>query len=157
MVLSNPSTRGRRESRPTGSISAASIVESIVGCKWSVRLLGLCAEGHRRPSALLRACPGLSAKVMNERLRKMTRFGIVQRTVFGEKPPVAVEYKLTPIGLRFMRILDDVRRLQKEMDQRLVDVPREGQGATDGSRSARPTNPPVAVGTRSLSGKHYAL
>lgn len=93
------------------------MVESIVGCKWSVRLLQLCAEGHRRPSAFLRSCPGLSAKVMNERLRKMTRFGIVQRTVFGEKPPVEVEYRLTPFGLRFMGILEEVRRLQEAVDQ----------------------------------------
>lgn len=54
---------------------------------------------------------------MNERLRKMTRFGIVQRTVFGEKPPVEVEYRLTPFGLRFMGILEEVRRLQEAVDQ----------------------------------------
>jgi DNA-binding HxlR family transcriptional regulator len=93
------------------------MVESIIGCKWSVRLLQLCADGHARPSAFLRACPGLSAKVMNERLRKMIRFGIVRRAVFGDKPPVEVEYRLTPFGLRFMRILHEVRRLQDVVDQ----------------------------------------
>jgi DNA-binding HxlR family transcriptional regulator len=93
------------------------MVESVIGCKWSVRLLQLCAEGYRRPSAFLRACPGLSAKVMNERLRKMIRFGILQRTVFGEKPPVEVEYRLTPFGLRFMGLIDAVRRLQEAIDQ----------------------------------------
>jgi DNA-binding HxlR family transcriptional regulator len=97
-------------------IPVAVMVESIVGCKWSVRLLMLLADGLSRPSALLRACPGLSAKVMNERLRKMTRFGIVQRTVFGEKPPVEVDYILTPFGIRFMRILDEVQRLQEAVD-----------------------------------------
>jgi len=95
----------------------AAMVESIVGCKWSVRLLQLCAEGASRPSAFLRACPGLSAKVMNERWRKMLRYGIVKRTVFGEKPPVEVEYVLTPFGRRFLRILDEVRRLQKAVDE----------------------------------------
>ena len=78
------------------------------------------ADGPNRPSALLRAHPGLSAKVMSERLRKMTRFGILLRTVFGEKPPVEVEYRLSPFGLRFMGILDEVRRLQKEIDQGAV-------------------------------------
>jgi DNA-binding HxlR family transcriptional regulator len=57
---------------------------------------------------------------MNERLRKMTRFGIVQRTVFGDKPPVEVEYRLTPFGRRFMGILDEVRRLQEAVDQGAV-------------------------------------
>ena len=105
------------QSSARGEVSVAAIVENVIGCKWSVRLLDACARGHRRPSALLRACPGLSAKVMNERLRKMTRFGIVERTVFGDAPPVEVEYTLTPFGLRFMKILDEVRKLQAEMER----------------------------------------
>ena len=84
------------------AIPVASMVESIVGCKWSV--------------GLLRASTGLSAKVMNERLRKMLRFGIVRRTVLGEKPPVEVEYVLTPFGRRFIGIIEEVRRLQEAVD-----------------------------------------
>lgn len=104
--------------RETGAaIPVSAMVESIVGCKWSVRLLQLCAEGHSRPSAFLRACPGLSAKVMNERWRKMLRFGIVLRSVSGEKPPVEVEYRLTPFGERFLEIIGAVRRLQEEVDK----------------------------------------
>lgn len=99
------------------AIPVSAMVESIVGCKWSVRLLQLCADGHRRPSAVLRACPGLSAKVMNERWRKMIRFGIVTRVVCGEKPPVEVEYVLTPFGRRFIGILDEVRKLQDSLDK----------------------------------------
>jgi DNA-binding HxlR family transcriptional regulator len=98
------------------AIPVASMVESIVGCKWSVGLLRLLAGGCSRPSALLRASPGLSTKVMNERLRKMLRFGIVQRTVFGDKPPVEVDYALTPFGRRFMGIIEEVRRLQEAVD-----------------------------------------
>jgi DNA-binding HxlR family transcriptional regulator len=120
MVRKDGSVNAMPESRDGSSIPVASMVESIVGCKWSVRLLQLCADGHTRPSAFLRACSGLSAKVMNERLRKMIRFGIVRRAVFGDKPPVEVEYRLTPFGLRFMRILDEVRRLQDVVDQAAV-------------------------------------
>jgi len=101
---------------PVQPIPVAAMVESIVGCKWSVRLLQLCAEGHSRPSALLRACPGLSTKVMNERLRKLVRFGIVERTVQGEKPPLEVNYLLTPFGGRFSRVLDEVRKLQESVE-----------------------------------------
>ncbi|MHB1056346.1 MAG: winged helix-turn-helix transcriptional regulator [Rhodanobacter sp.] len=111
-----PATRRRPDTANAAPIPVASMVESIVGCKWSIRLLQLCAEGNHRPSALLRACEGLSAKVMNERLRKMTRFGIVHRTVHGEKPPVEVEYRLTPFGCRFMGILEEVKRLQQAVE-----------------------------------------
>lgn len=100
-----------------GGCNVAGMVESVVGCKWSVRVLGLIAEGCHRPSALLRACPGLSAKVLNERLRKLMRYGIVVRSVHGEKPPIEVEYRLTPFGRRFSGILASIRRLQEAVDQ----------------------------------------
>jgi DNA-binding HxlR family transcriptional regulator len=54
---------------------------------------------------------------MNERLRKMIRFGILKRTVCGEKPPVEVEYRLTPLGRRFMDILEVVPQLPEAIDQ----------------------------------------
>lgn len=122
--------------RDGGGIPVAAMVESIVGCKWSVRLLQLCADGQKRPSALLRACPGLSAKVMNERLRKMTRFGILRRAVFGEKPPVEVEYQLTPFGRCFMGILDEVRRLQEAVDRGAIPE-SEKPGKRSGTGLAR--------------------
>lgn len=112
-----PAISRRPDTADAVPVPVASMVESIVGCKWSIRLLQLCAEGNHRPSALLRACAGLSAKVMNERLRKMTRFGIMHRTVHGEKPPVEVEYRLTPFGRRFMGILDEVQRLQQAVER----------------------------------------
>lgn len=99
-----------------GDIPVAAMVESIVGCKWSVRILWLLADDVNRPGELLRAVPGLSYKVMNERLRKMTRFGIARRVVQGEKPPIEVSYVLTPFGHRFMRVLEEVRRLQDAAD-----------------------------------------
>jgi DNA-binding HxlR family transcriptional regulator len=119
------------------AIPVAAMVESIVGCKWSVRLLQLCAEGHARPSAFLRACDGLSAKVMNERWRKMLRFGIVSRTVCGVKPPIEVEYQLTPFGRRFLRILDEVRELQEAVDKGALASREHAQAASPGSPRGR--------------------
>lgn len=116
MVHNDAPTGTTLVTHDTKAIPVASMVESIVGCKWSVGLLRLLADGCRRPSAILRASAGLSAKVMNERLRKMLRFGIVTRTVLGDKPPVEVEYVLTPFGHRFMGIIEEVRRLQEAMD-----------------------------------------
>lgn len=116
-MVSCPSSFVRKSGVKTeAGLSVASMVEGIVGCKWSVSLLEVLARGPTRPSALLRACPGLSQKVMYQRLGKLTRFGILSRKVFGEKPPVEVEYSLTPFGKRFLRILEEVRRVQEEWD-----------------------------------------
>jgi DNA-binding HxlR family transcriptional regulator len=116
-MADNDAPNGAPHSAAPGSaIPVASMVENIVGCKWSLRLLERFADGPGRPSELLRACPSLSAKVMNERLRKMLRYGIVERSVHGDKPPLEVVYRLTPFGHRFMGILDEVRRLQAALD-----------------------------------------
>lgn len=122
MVSKASSVETAERVNAANGIPVAAMVESIVGCKWSVRLLQACVSGPARPSALLRANPGLSAKVLNERLRKMTRFGILQRTVRGEKPPVEVEYQLTPFGCRFAGIIDEVQRLQEAVEQ--GEIPR---------------------------------
>jgi hypothetical protein len=88
---------------------------------------------------------------MNERWRKMLRFGIVQRKVSGDKPPLAVEYRLTPFGRRFVRILDEVRRLQKAVDRGGV-----RPGSAPGVLTTGPddtTATPKATGEESPTGR----
>jgi DNA-binding HxlR family transcriptional regulator len=91
------------------------MVEDIVGCKWSLAVLARVRGGTRRPGALEHSIPGITAKVLNERLRKLARYGIVARTQYAEIPP-RVEYALTPFGERFAAILDGVARLQRDID-----------------------------------------
>ena len=92
------------------------MVETIVGCKWSLQVLSLVESGVRRPGAMERAVPGLSAKVLNERLAKLTRFGILRRTSFPEVPP-HVEYDLTEFGRQFSVVIAEIRRLQATIDR----------------------------------------
>ena len=91
------------------------MVESIVGCKWSLVVLQLVRSGVNRPGAMERSVPGLTAKVLNERLRKLQRFGILEKTIYPELPP-RVEYRLTPFGKKFVRLMREVERLQAELD-----------------------------------------
>lgn len=94
--------------------AVARMVEDIVGCKWSLCVLELAGRGINRPGEMQRSYRGLSAKVLNERLRKLVRFGLLERQVFAEAPP-RVEYRLTAYGRRFGRLLDDIRSLQSEI------------------------------------------
>lgn len=89
------------------------IFESCIGCKWSVRVLGLVRAGVHRPGAMERAVEGLTAKVLAERLAKLTHFGIFEKRSFVEVPP-RVEYHLTPFGVRFAAILDEIEGLRRE-------------------------------------------
>jgi len=97
-----------------GLATVADMVTSIVGCKWSLQVLGAVRDGVHRPGELERACAGISTKVLAERLKKLTAFGILERRAFGEVPP-RVEYSFTPFGLRFLALLDEVDRLQAEL------------------------------------------
>ena len=92
------------------------MVEDIVGCKWSLAVLGMIRDGVRRPGEMEHAQPGLSKKVLNERLRKLMRYGIVDKRSFPEVPP-RVEYRLTRFGGKFATLLDGIGRLQRELDE----------------------------------------
>lgn len=106
----------KKISPATSPSEVALMVESIVGCKWSLVVLQLLREGVNRPGAMERSVPGLTAKVLNERLRKMVRFGICEKVVFPVTPP-HVEYQLTKFGGKFITLLQGIDRLQSELDE----------------------------------------
>ncbi len=106
-----------KKNAATSRPPVGAMVEEVIGCKWSLTVLCLVRQGVRRPGALEHAVPGLSAKVLNERLKKLTRYGVLQRTSYPEIPP-RVEYSLTPFGERFVGILDQIRRLEDELSGR---------------------------------------
>ena len=91
------------------------MVEDIVGCKWSLAVLGAVRSGVHRPGSMEHLIEGLSKKVLNERLRKLVGFGILEKRSFAEVPP-RVEYRLTRFGERFSEVMDGVERLQGELD-----------------------------------------
>lgn len=93
------------------------MVESIIGCKWSLTVIDLIRQGINRPGRMEHAIDGLSAKVLNERLTKLQRFGIIEKHVFAETPP-RTEYRLTEFGQRFLGILDAVETVQATLQPR---------------------------------------
>ena len=90
-------------------------VESIIGCKWSLIVLEMVYQGINRPGAMERAVDGLTTKVLNERLRKLVNYEILQRYAYPEIPP-RVEYKLTAFGEKFVHILNEIEKLNQEIE-----------------------------------------
>lgn len=66
----------------------------VLRCKWMRRILELLLERPHRTSELKRALPGISSKVLSERLRRLEALGLVTRTVSAEHP-VRVIYSVT--------------------------------------------------------------
>ena len=92
------------------------LLENVLGCRWTISVLGAVAKGVKRPGALERHIEGISAKVLADRLRHFTRAGLFERVQFPEIPP-RVEYRLTPYGKKFIRLLKEVEKLQKELNE----------------------------------------
>lgn len=112
------STHEKYFSRRSVASRSARMAEEISGCKWSLTVYQLLAAGINRPGAMVRSVEGLSTKVLNECLRKNQRFGIIERIAYFEIPP-RVEYVLTPFGMKFLRIVDELHKLQDEIDKDL--------------------------------------
>jgi DNA-binding HxlR family transcriptional regulator len=92
------------------------LLEDVIGCRWTISVLRAVAGGVRRPGAIERHIEGISTKVLGDRLRKFTRAGLFERVQYPEIPP-RVEYHLTDYGKKFLRLLREVERLQTELDQ----------------------------------------
>lgn len=58
-------------------------------------------DGAARTGVLLRSLPGISKKMLTQTLREMEYTGLITRHVQSSVPP-AVEYRLTPLGERFV-------------------------------------------------------
>ena len=74
--------------------------------KWAMLILCLLAEnGATRFSAIGRAIPDISPKMLAETLRNLEADGLVRRKVYAEIPP-KVEYSLTDLGGSLMPHLE---------------------------------------------------
>ncbi|HEX6928277.1 MAG TPA: helix-turn-helix domain-containing protein [Gammaproteobacteria bacterium] len=96
-----------------GPVGVHRMVEDVIGCKWSLTVLDLVRDGVCRPGAMEHAVDGLTAKVLNERLRKLVRYGVLEKESFAEIPP-RVEYRFTGFGRRFLDVLDAIDALAED-------------------------------------------
>ncbi len=96
--------------------NAKRMVENIIRCKWSLSVLAQIQNGINRPGAIERSIEGLTTKVLNERLRKLVRFGILEKEIFAEIPP-RVEYNLTQFGKKFINVLEAIEDLEQQINK----------------------------------------
>ena len=75
----------------------------LIGRRWTGAILMVLLQDTSRFTDIVQAVPGLSDRLLSERLKELEAEGIVQRIVHAETP-VRIEYQLTPMG----RDLSDV-------------------------------------------------
>lgn len=95
--------------------------------KWSLQVLDRLCERPRRFNELRRAIPEVTQKSLTTTLRRLERNGMIERVVVNTRP-VAVEYRLLPLGATLQELIDalwnwtaatlpDVRRARRRFDE----------------------------------------
>ena len=77
----------------------------LIGRRWSGAIISVMLAGPQCFNELLAAVPGLSDRLLSERLRELESEGLVRRTV-RPGPPVRVSYELTPAGDSLKPVVD---------------------------------------------------
>jgi DNA-binding HxlR family transcriptional regulator len=79
----------------------------LVGKRWSGAILISLLDGPRRFGELARGIPGVSDRLLSERLRELEDEGVVARTVEPDAP-VRVTYALTEKGAELKPAMDEL-------------------------------------------------
>ena len=91
---------------------------AVIGGKWKPLILWHLRGGElMRFSALRRAMPVITQKMLTQQLRELEADGLVTRTVHAEVPP-RVEYGLTDLGRDIIPILESLCRFGREFEAR---------------------------------------
>ncbi|MEB1939703.1 helix-turn-helix domain-containing protein [Xanthomonas campestris pv. campestris] len=72
-----------------------------IGDKWTLLILLTLIPGPSRFSAIQRAVPDISKRMLTQTLRNLERNGMITRKVYATKPP-SVEYALAKLGVALL-------------------------------------------------------
>jgi DNA-binding HxlR family transcriptional regulator len=81
----------------------------LIGRRWSGAIISVMLRGPQCFNELLIAVPGLSDRLLTERLRELESEGLVRRTVIPG-PPVRVSYELTEAGESLKPVIESLGR-----------------------------------------------
>lgn len=82
----------------------------VIRGKWKAVILCHLLEGTKRFLELQRITPGVSHKVLNEKLKQLEDAGLIHKKVYDELPP-RVEYSLTEKGREYAIVLKQIEEL----------------------------------------------
>jgi DNA-binding HxlR family transcriptional regulator len=115
-------------------------VMELFATKWTSMILHTLHARHAgaaRSGVLLRSLPGISKKMLTQSLREMEGSGLVSRHVEDTTPP-AVEYRLTPLGARFVGAVELLYAWGRDNADAL-----DALGARPSSRRRAGSSPPL--------------
>ncbi|POH69964.1 MULTISPECIES: winged helix-turn-helix transcriptional regulator [Cryobacterium] len=81
--------------------------------KWSLQVLDVLCGKDLRFNELRRAIPAIGQKSLTASLRRLERNGMIERVVLQSRP-VAVEYRIAPVGNTLNELVDALLRWTTE-------------------------------------------
>lgn len=79
-----------------------------IGGKWKSIILWYLRNGEMRFSELKRLMPDITEKMLSIQLKALKADGLIDRQVFGIKPPNRVEYSLSDFGKSFIPVIEKI-------------------------------------------------
>jgi DNA-binding HxlR family transcriptional regulator len=79
----------------------------LIGRRWSGAILRAMLAGETRFSEIAATVPGLSDRLLSERLKELEAEGVIERTVHPETP-VRIEYHLTEKGQSLAPVIESI-------------------------------------------------
>ncbi len=87
---------------------SVSLAMDFLGGKWKTVILYHLKDGKKRYSELRKELFSATEMTLSIQLKQLEKGGLISRKVFGEKPPVKVEYSLTDFGKTCIPVLEAI-------------------------------------------------
>lgn len=89
--------------------------------KWTIVILFQLSTGTQRFNELKKNIPDITRSMLTRQLRQLEKDLLITRTVYAEVPP-RVEYKLSKMGEKFRKVLDQIEVFGLEYIEELKKV-----------------------------------
>ncbi len=87
---------------------STSIAMELIGGKWKSVILIYLIDGKKRYSELRKLISTITERTLSLQLKQLEKDGLITRKVFTKKPPLKVEYALTPFGESLAPVLTTI-------------------------------------------------
>ncbi|MBP0903179.1 winged helix-turn-helix transcriptional regulator [Mariniflexile gromovii] len=77
---------------------STSIAMELIGGKWKSVILIYLVDGKKRYNELNKLISTITERTLSLQLKQLEQDGLITRRVYTKKPPLKVEYALTPFG-----------------------------------------------------------
>lgn len=96
---------------------AMDITMDYIGGKWKSVILWYLRNSTMRFTEIRQRIPDITEKMLSLQLKTLEEDGLIQRESFGTKPPLRVEYSLTPFGKTLIAPLESIAQWGRELGE----------------------------------------